>query len=271
MGIPILRGRDFSPQDATAQPSVAIIDEKLARQCFADRDPIGQRLDDLTLDTVEDTPPLTIIGVVPFVSHEAPGQRIEPKALPQCYVDLEQFPPPKTRLMVRSEDGDPLRLADELQRTVSSLDPTLPLFDTTTMEQRIAHHLTPQRLTTVLLGVFATVALTLAATGLYGMIALRATQRTHELSIRIALGAQRIDVLMLVLRRGMLMIGVGLILGLMASYGLNWVLWHYGLSGGDLQVLGTVCAVVAGVALLACWVPARRVTRLNPMAALRDQ
>ena len=165
-----------------------------------------------------------------------------------------------------------MRLADRVRQIVQKLDPELPVAEITTMDNEVAASLAPQRLTMVLLGVFAVVALGLATVGLYGVMALSVTQRTRELGIRMALGAQRSAVLALVLAPGSdVLVAVGLGVGVVAALGLGQVLARvlYGVGGSDLPTLGAVCVLLAAAALLACWVPARRATKLDPMTALR--
>ena len=176
-------------------------------------------------------------------------------------------------LLVRAAAGDPLRLAEPVRRAVLSLDPDVPIAEVTTVGQSIAASMASQRMTAVLLGTFAAVALVLASLGLYGVMALSVTQRTRELGIRLALGAQRSAVLGLVLRQGAGLVGVGLGIGLLTALALGRFLasLFYGLGAGDVLLLFWVCVLLTATALAACWVPARRATRLDPMAALRDE
>ncbi len=270
MGMPVLSGRDFGPQDTTDGLPVAIIDENLARKYFADRDPVGQRLDGVDLDR-GDNATLTIIGVVPHVRHDAPGENPAVDDMPQLYADMEQFPQTNAQLIVRVKSGSPLRLADELKRTMFGLDAGLPLFDVSAMEENIADHMAPQRAASTLLGMFAAVALGLAAMGIYGVMSLSVTQRTRELGIRLALGAQRWTVLALVMRQGLFLVGVGLGLGLTVYFSLSRMLTHFGVGASDPLTTGAVCMVLAGAALLACWMPVLRVVRLDPANALHDE
>jgi putative ABC transport system permease protein len=156
---------------------------------------------------------------------------------------------------------------------VLSLDGDLPIADVTTVSASMDASMASQRLTAVLLGIFAALALTLASLGLYGVMALGVTQRTRELGIRLALGAQRSAVLGLVLRQGVGLVGIGLGIGLVAALALGHLLTSafYGVSGGNVETLLWVCLVLAATALTACWVPAHRATRVDPMVALRDE
>ncbi len=271
MGVPILRGRDFGPQDTPDQPAVAIIDANLAEKEFAGCDPIGQRLDQIVLADGTVPPFVVIVGVVPHINHNAPGDQIDEDDMPQCYLAVEQFSCLNTQLMVRTKSGEPLRIVDQLRWTVSALNADLPLSDITTMDQRIADNLAPQRTTMMLLGAFAAVALGLATMGVYGLVALGVTQRTRELGIRLALGAQRPAVIALVLRRVMISVGIGLGLGLAASFGLVKILTLNWANSADLLMISVVCMGLATAALMACWMPVRRIIRLDPITILRDE
>ncbi len=221
----------------------------------------------------KDAPPFTIIGVVPHVLHDAPGQNLEIEEMPQIYGCTEQFPHQSAQLMLQAKTGDPTRLTDALRQIVLGLDPELPVADVSTMEQHIATSLASRRMTMILLGAFAVVALALATVGLYGVMALGVTQRTRELGIRMALGAQRSTVLMLVLRQGAILVAAGLGVGLAAALVMGRLMTNVldAAGGSDALTLGTVCVLLAAAAMAACWLPARRATRLDPIAALRNE
>ncbi|MBE7210445.1 MAG: ABC transporter permease [Gluconacetobacter diazotrophicus] len=272
LGVPLLNGREFAPEDRLGQQKAVIIDELVAKRLFPGRDPVGQYLDDnQTLD--KNPPPLRIVGVVPHLRLDAPGAKGMTVTLGEMYTCALQRPPRAVTVAVRVAGGDPLRLSEGVRQIVLGLDPELPVAEITTMQNEVAASLAPQRLTMSLLGVFALVALGLATVGLYGVMALSVTQRTRELGIRLALGAQRGAVLALVLRQGATLVAVGLGIGVVAALALGQVLARvlYGVGGSDLLTLGAVCMVLAAAALLACWLPARRATRLDPMVALRDE
>ena len=272
MGIPLLAGRDFQAGDRPGQPKAIILDEWAAKQFFPGRDPIGQHLDDnQTLE--KDPPPCVIVGVVPHVRLEAPGAHYSLATLGEMYLATTQSHPDAVRIMVRVTGGDPLRFVEPVRQIVQGLDPEIPVSEVVTMPDSVAASLASQRLTMVLLGVFAAVALGLATVGLYGVMALSVTQRTRELGIRMALGAQRSAVLALVLRQGVGLVAIGLGVGLVIALAVGQVMARafYGVGGSDPVTLGAVCVVLGGAALLACWLPARRATRLDPMVALRDE
>ena len=272
MGIPLRRGRDFDSRDAFGQPGVIVIDEEFAKRYFAGQDPIGQHIDDNSVDPGPNAPPLTIIGVAGHVRHDTPDEG-SLQNMVQMYGCLQQQNVSRATLLLRATAADPLALAGPVRNAVLALDPELPVSTVSTMEANIGGSLASQRLTTTLLGGFAVLALILASLGLYGVMALSVTQRTRELGIRLALGAQRGAVLALVLRQGVKLVVVGLGVGLVVSLVVGQLLSHvlYGVKGTDLLTLGAVCLLLAAAALLACWLPARRATKLDPMVALRDE
>jgi putative ABC transport system permease protein len=266
----ILRGRTFGPEDRPNQPRSVIIDDSLAARYFPGKDPIGQHFDDNQTND-EHAPPLTIIGVVPHVRSDAPGEEFDRLNLPQMYFYSAQFARFENSILVRVNRGDPLKLAPAVVREVQSLDPGQPVASIATMRKDIAESLAARRLTMSLLGSFAALALLLASVGLYGVMALSVTQRTREFGIRLALGAPREDVFRLALGRGLLLVGIGLVLGLLGALGTGRALTSllYGVGGLDPAALLCAILALAVVAVLACWFPARRATRVDPIVALR--
>ena len=273
MGMPILRGRDFGPEETAGKPRSIIIDESLAKKFFPDVDPIGQHIDDnQTLE--KNAPPTTIVGVVPRTRNEAPGeQNVEQLHFAQIFFCQAQYPQEENSLLVKVKSGDPLSLAAAVKKEVRALDPDQPVAAVSTMEKNVEGSLATRRLTMSLLGAFAGLALLLASVGLYGVMALSVTQRTRELGIRMALGAERKDVFGLVLRQGIALVAIGIALGLVGaiavSRALNSIL--YGVGSLDVGAFGIAIASLAMVALLACFVPARRATLVNPIEALRAE
>ncbi len=276
MKIPLLRGTDFGSEATAGKPKMVVIDERLAARFFPGKDPVGQRIDDNQNGddpTGKTVPPLTVIGVVNRVRSSAPGDSPTIDTLPQMYLCAAQAPERTSATMVvHVASGDPLKLADAVKREVLALDPEVPVAEITTMERSIADKLSPRRLTMVLLGTFAALALVLASIGLYGVMALTVTQRTRELGIRLALGAQRSSVLGLIMRQGASLVGIGLAIGLVAALigGRLLTSFLYNMNGSDPLTLGIVVFTLAGAALLACWLPAQRATRVDPMVALRE-
>jgi putative ABC transport system permease protein len=272
VGIPLLRGREFNRSDVAGQPGSVIIDETLARRYFPGQDPIGRHIDD-NQSRDKNPPPLTVVGVVGHTLNEAPGSNPAFARMVQAHLCARQMNETDTMLMIRVASGDPLRLAEPIRREVVAIDPDLPVADVNTMEGNISASLAPRRLTMVLLGTFAALALALASIGLYGVMALSVAQRTREMGIRLALGAQRSTVLRLIMRQGATLVGIGLLAGLVTALAATRLLTSlvYGVSDNDPVTLGIVTVVLAIAGLLACWLPALRATRVDPIVALRNE
>jgi putative ABC transport system permease protein len=276
MRIPILRGRGFGPEDLPGEKGHSrsiIIDESFAQKYFAGKDPIGQHIDDNdTLD--EHAPPMTIIGVVPRTRNEAPGEfNVESLHLVQEYALASQDPQSANNLHIRTSLRDIRPLVAAVKREVSALDPDQAIGQITTMDEAVASSLATRRLTMVLLGAFAVLALVLASVGLYGVMALTVTQRTRELGIRMALGAERTNIFKLVLGQGMTLMAIGIGIGLIGAVAAGRALMSllYNVDAVDAgAVITAVCSLLA-VALIACCVPARRATRVDPIVALRSE
>ena len=217
---------------------------------------------------------MTIVGVVPRTRNEAPGENnVEKLNLPQIYYCQAQCPQEENTLLVRVAKGDPFALVATIKHEVQALDPDQPVASISTMETNIATSLAARRLIMTLLATFAALALILASVGLYGVMALTVTQRTRELGIRMALGAARSDVFRLVLSQGAFLVSIGIVLGLLgaiaASHALQAVL--YGVGALDLPAFATAIVGLAFIALLACFLPARRDHRVDPVVALRSE
>ena len=273
MGMPLLHGRAFTADDRASRPRSVIIDETLAQKYFPGKDPIGQQIDDNRSDE-KNPPPLMIVGVVPRTRNEAPGEdNVEQYHWPQMTFAVDQVPNRSNMLLVRVKSGNPLALVPAIKRELQALDPDQAFAHISTMESNIANSLGSRRMMMSLLAAFAGIALLLASVGLYGVMALTVTQRTRELGIRLALGAQRADVFRLVLSQGMLLVLAGLIIGLLgvvgASRGLQSVL--YGVGEFDGPALSFALFALAVVALIACWLPALRATRVDPITAIRTE
>ena len=271
LGIPVMHGRAFTAEDGFNKAGTVIIDESLAKRFFPGQDPIGKQLDN-NQTLKKDPPPLTIVGIVPRTRNDAPGEEnVEKQNFPEIYLPVAQFSNEDVTLLVRVAAGDPLSLVSAVKREIASIDPDQPVSAISTMEKNIGASLAARRLTMSLLGAFAGLALVLASVGIYGVMALSTTQRTREMGIRFALGASRRDVLKLVLSKGISLIGVGLAAGLIgafvASRALNSLLYKV----GSLDAVALIGAVVtlAAVAFLACYLPARRASMVNPIEALR--
>lgn len=263
MGVTLVRGRGFTRHDGANAQKVAIINETLARQFFKGGDPIGQRIgfDAETENAVE------IIGITRDIIYNS--QR-EDKA-PLVYVPWRQREPhPGMFFMVRTA-GDPLPLVDDIRRTVRAIDPALPVEAITTQTAQSRKTLSEERQYAALVGFAAALALGLAAIGIYGVIAYWVTQRTAEIGLRMALGAQTSSVLRLVLAQGVVLVIAGVAAGCAGFYSLAKLVESrlYGIDARDPLTLVVVGLLLLAVALLACAIPARRAARLDPMIALR--
>jgi putative ABC transport system permease protein len=262
MGIPLQRGRLFTDHDRPGAPLAAIVDEPLVRRCLPpDRDALGQQL--RVGDRV-----FTIVGVVGGVKHS--GLDLEPK--PTIYYSYLQLPDPHVDLAVRTS-GDPAAMIRAVKRAVFDVDRDQPVFHVRTMNQVIDESTAPRRMTLALLGIFALVALALASLGIYGVMSYTVGQRTHEIGIRMAMGAQTGGVLRLVVGQGMrqalLGVAAGLLLALAATRIVASLL--YGISRTDPAIFAGASAVLLVVALAACYIPARRAARVDPVVSLRYQ
>ncbi|HEY0380189.1 MAG TPA: ABC transporter permease [Pyrinomonadaceae bacterium] len=262
MRIPVVKGRDFSEHDTANTPLVVVINETMARKYWPNEDPLGKRL----LDPQNRTPPAEVIGVVGDVKHFG----LDDQAEEYIYTSSLQTPGNSMFLVVRTAT-DPLSMTATLRKEVQSLDKELPVFDVKPMEQRIIESTGARRLVMFLLGVFALVALALASVGIYGVMAYAVTQRTHEIGIRMALGASRGDILRLVVRQGMLLVLAGVVLGLLVSFAVTRFMSGllFGVAPNDPATLFGVSLLLAAIAFIACLVPALRAMKVDPMVALR--
>jgi putative ABC transport system permease protein len=266
MGVPLLRGRDFTDRDTAGQPGVAIINQTMARKIFRGQDPLGQRFKQGRPQDPE--PWLTIVGIVGDI-HE---HGLASDLTASVYRPSPQNPFSGVNLVLRSA-GDPLKLAGDLRAKLRELDPEVPLAEVRTLESLVSASVSKQRFSTLLLGIFAAMALVLAVVGLYGVMSYGVAQRTHEIGIRMALGARMGNIVRLVLVQGMALALAGVLLGVAAGYGLTRFLSSllYGISPTDPRTFGAIALLLSASALLACLVPARRASRVDPMVALREE
>jgi predicted permease len=260
MGIPIVAGRDFNAQDREGSPQVVIVNEVFARRYFGGN-AVGKRLRFGSKEGFRE-----IVGV----ARNAKYRNLREEPLPFIYTPLAQEFQPGMTLMVRTT-GDPGAVVGAVRNEMRALNKDVPLFAVQTMTEQIADQLAADRVVAVLLSVFGASALLLATIGIYGVVAFAVAQRTHEIGIRIALGADRPDILKLILGQGMILIvigaGVGLALALTATQLLKSLL--FGVSATDPLTFVSVVSVLVGVALLACYMPARRALKVDPLVALR--
>ena len=266
MATPLRIGRYFTEQDRTQASRVVIINESMARHYWPGENPLGKRMG-LFLSGLRQKPTWAeIVGVVGDVKHFGLEEEVPPVAyLP----DLRLNPYPWITYVVHSST-DPLALAKAARHEIQAVDKDTPV-QIRTMEQWLSSSLTKRRFNTLLLGIFAAVAMVLAAVGIYGVIAYSVTQRTHEIGVRVALGAQSGDVLRLVVGQGLVLILIGVGIGLAAAFPLTRVLSSmlYGVTATDPATFVAVSLLLTGVALLASYIPARRATRVDPLVALR--
>jgi predicted permease len=260
--IKLLAGRTFTEQDREGTLRVTVIDENLARDYWPNQNPLGKRLHRGT-----NSPWAEIVGVVAHVHHsELAGDT----GKGVCYYPMYQVPIVKAFLIART-DADPAQLGGAIREAVRAVAPGQPVYDLSTMDQRLGSSLGPQRFAVTVLGFFAGVALLMAALGLYGVISHTVTQRTQEIGIRIALGAQMNQVLGLVISHGMRLVGAGIVVGLVAAFGLARLLSTqlFQVSPFDPLTFALTALGLAVVAFLASYVPARRAARIDPIVALR--
>jgi putative ABC transport system permease protein len=261
MGIPLVQGRDFAASDTKGAPGVVVINEEFARRYFPGGSPLGKRI-----RTDSEGPYLEVVGVAKNAKYR--GLIEEP--LPFFYTPLAQTRMSPMTLLVRT-DGDPLAALPAVREELKGLNKNLTLYQINTLSAHLAEALSNERMLAVLLGVFGVAALLLAAVGLYGVMSYAVARRTHEIGVRIALGAQTGDIMKLVLWQGMMLLIVGAIVGLAASFALTRLMSSllYGVSATDPLTFAGITLLLASVALLACYLPARRATKVDPMVALR--
>ncbi|HEX8457751.1 MAG TPA: ABC transporter permease [Pyrinomonadaceae bacterium] len=264
MGIPLMRGRPFDERDRADAPGVMIIDEAFARRFFPGEDPIGKRIDEQGSHKRKSF--MTVVGVVGGVKHSS----LSADARPTMYLSYEQSGWENMTLTVRTSTGDASNLAAAVRREVWAVDKDQPVTKISTMEETFTAAVAPQRFNMLLLGLFAAVAMILATVGIYGVIAYTVSQRSREMGIRIALGATRRDILKLVVGQAMLMACVGVGLGLLGALALTRLMAGllYGVSATDPSIFISLSLLLAAVALLASYIPARRATRVDPIVAL---
>ena len=263
MAIPLQRGRSFTAHDGAGTAPVVIVNQALAERVFPGQDPIGRYI--VHFGPNDDK--LQIVGVVGNVLHSS----LEQKPRPEVYLPFGQAHWPSVFVVIRAQNADATALVASAQNAVWSVDRSVALADVRTMNEVIARSVVRRKFTMTLLGVFAALAMALAAIGLYGVMAYSISQRTHEIGIRMALGAQRNTVLAMVLRQGMAMAAAGIVAGVVAALALTRLISGllFGVSATDPLTFGGIVLLLGVVALLANYLPARRATRVDPMVALR--
>ncbi len=262
IGMRLLQGRwmtDDEPAD------VVMVNESVARRVFGREDPVGKRIGvSLTPHT---SSPATIIGVVADLKYA----KLDADPAPEVYVPYRQLPLFGSMEVVIRTAGDSRAVAPDLRKLISGIDREQPVNEVMTLEQALAESIAPRRFNMLLLGIFAGIAVLLAAVGIYGVMSYAVTQRTQEIGVRMALGARQDEVVRMVVRQGMGVTAVGVGAGLAAALGLTRLMAGllYEVKPSDPQTLVVVCAALGGAALLVCWIPARKAARVDPVVALR--
>ncbi len=261
MGATLLQGRDFSARDNDQSPGVVIVNESLARRYWPSETPIGKRI------TVANDGLREIVGIV----KDTRQGEWSAQAKPEAYLPHLQVPSPRGMTLVVRSSSDPLSLVGAVKNAVWAIDKNLPVSEVRTMDDVVSDAVGPQRFNTILLGLFSAVALMLAVVGIYGVLSDSVTARTHEIGVRMALGAQPSDVLRMVVGQGMLLVLIGIATGLFGAYLLTQLMSTllYQVTTTDPATFVAVPVALAAVALGACLIPARRATKVDPLVALR--
>ncbi|HEX7173830.1 MAG TPA: ABC transporter permease [Pyrinomonadaceae bacterium] len=264
MGIPLLKGRGFAEQEDEKAPGVVLISRTMAERFFPGEEPLGKRV---RLGGHNSKAPwLTVVGIVGDVKSE----RLDAENQPQMYTSLLQNSNLFMAFVIRTANN-PAALSEAVRSEIRAVDPDLPVHGVRTMEEVMSATVAQQRFAMTLLGVFAVIALLLAAVGIYGVMSYAVAERTHEIGIRMALGAQAGDIVRMVVRQGMILAVVGVVAGAAAALLLTRVMSSmlYGVSASDPVTFAAISLALAAVAFLACYLPARRAAKVDPMVALR--
>ena len=264
--VPLLQGRDFNSQDTADKSNVIIVDAALAEHYFPGQNPLGKGI--TVQQQMEGTRNCTIVGVVPHVRYKSPGQT---ETAFQAYFPYNQWNFDSEYLILRS-DLDPGVLIPAVRKIVGSIDPGVPVYDVSTYDDVIAKNFVTRKLCMMLVTLFSGAALFLSATGLYGILAYAVGQRTREIGIRVALGAQSRNILRLITEQGLKIVCIGLVIGIGAALVAAPLIAGllYGVSPADPITLGLAILVLGLAGTLACLLPALRAARINPITALRE-
>lgn len=268
MGIPLKKGRDFDARDTFEAAGAVIVNESLVRQYFPNEDPIGKHITpQMSLDA-RDPIEREIVGVVGDVK----ARKLTQENMAELYMPHRQAPS-GTMIIVARAEMQPQSLLPALRQTVATLNKDVPLYQTRTMEQYIAAAVAQPHLNMTLLIVFAGVAVVLTGVGIYGVMAYSVAQRTQEIGIRMALGAQKLDVLRMIVGQGARLVLLAMAIGIVAAFALGKSVASllYGVAATDLPTLLCVAVILSAIALLACWLPARRASGIDPITALRAE
>jgi putative ABC transport system permease protein len=268
LGIRLLRGRTFTDMDRGKAPRVAAINSLVARQFFANRDPIGSRFMFGHPSSKNSLEWITIVGMV----GDTKLYGLENPSRLEVYLPFGQSVTGSMNLVVKSA-SDPAALTSEIRSAIASIDKDQPVFGVATMQQLVLDSVSTRRITFIVLGFFSALALLLAAIGIYGVISYSVAQRTQEIGIRMALGAQPGHVLRMVIAQGGKIAGAGILIGIAASFGLTRLMTKllFAVHPADPATFAAVTVTLALIALLACYIPARRTLRVDPVSALRSE
>jgi predicted permease len=268
LGIPLLEGREFDGHDdAPDALAVVVISQTLAKRIFPGEDPVGKRIrPNISTGSQPEAPMRLVVGVVGDVRGEGLGA----PAIPESYVPYAQLPFAPMSVLVRTE-MDPYDLMPTLAKTVQSLDKDLPLLHVKTLDEYLGDSIADTRFESVLLGIFSALAFALTAIGVYGVVSYTVAQRMREMGIRIALGAERGEIVGMILRNGMRLVSLGVVPGLVAAFLLTRLIAGllYGIGPYDPSTFFGVSVLLIAMALLASYLPARRAAKVDPMVALR--
>jgi putative ABC transport system permease protein len=257
--IPLLRGRNFTDQEVQHGDNLVIVSQQLVDTVFPNEEPLGKRL-----ITAIGNEAYEIVGVVGDLRH----QSLQNQPFAAMYFPTRRAS--RTNLVVRT-NGDPLSIVGSIRKEVQAIDPDQPIAAVKPMTEWVDSSVAGPRYRTTLLGLFAALAVILAATGIYGVMSYSVAQRTHEIGVRMALGARRLDVLKLVVRQGMILTSIGVVVGLLGAFALTRVMSSllFGVTTKDPITFGVVAVLLIAVAFIACFVPATRATKVDPLVALR--
>jgi putative ABC transport system permease protein len=270
MKMVVRRGRAFNEGDKSSAEPVIIVNEALARRSFRGSDPIGKQL--CAGCEYGDPSQRQVVGVI----NDTKQRSLIDLAPPTVFIPLSQTPENMKELLRGSSfvirtTGDPMGIAGTIRETFHRLDPALPVRNMRSLEQIVGHSVAPQRFNLSLLTLFAALGLMLAAIGIYGVLAYGVSQRTREIGLRMALGAQQQDVLKLVVKQGMVLALTGVVIGILASLALTRLMKSllFGVTATDPLTFFVIALLLMAIALLACWIPARRASKVDPTIALR--
>ncbi len=269
MGIPLMRGRFFTDADRLGSKPVVMINERFAQKYFPDQDPVGQQMKPSW--SVGDEPPQMreIVGV----AANAKNLSLQGEFEPEMYLPVAQIPYPAATIVIRTETTNPATISNALRTELAQVDRDLPLTAVRVFEEYRAGSIAPTRFSALLLAIFASVALLLTAVGIYGVIAYSVSQRTSEIGLRMALGAQRSSILRLIVGEGMSLVGISIGLGFLGALGCSRLLGSllYGVAPWDPATFAAIALLIAAIAIFACWLPARRAANVDPIKALHAE